>query len=55
MSAKLPKSFWGEAVNTTVYLINRCPFATLNFKVPEEMWNGVAPDYKHLKVFGYVA
>ena len=24
--AKLPKSFWGEAVNTTVYLINKSPF-----------------------------
>ena len=40
-SAKLPKSFWEEAVHTTAYLINRCPSAALNFKVPEEVCLGV--------------
>ena len=55
ISANLPKSFWGEAVNTAVYLINRCPSAALEFKVPEEVWCGVPPDYSNLKVFGCVA
>ena len=55
VSAKLPKSFWGEAVNTTVYLINKCPSAALNYKVPEEMWNGVAPNNQHFRLFGCVA
>ena len=54
LSANLPKRFWGEVVNTTVYLINMCPSTALNFKVPKEIWNGVAPTYKHLKVFGCV-
>lgn len=27
----------------------------MNFKVPEELWSGVAPDYKHLRVVGCVA
>ena len=49
LSANLPKGFWGEAINTAVYLINRCQSAALNFKVLEEVWNGVAPDYRHLK------
>ena len=42
-------------MNTIVYLINKCPFAALNFKVPNEVWNGVPPDYSHLRVFGCVA
>ena len=32
--AKLPKSFWGEAVNTTIYLINRLPSVSLDFDIP---------------------
>ena len=55
LSANLPKSFWGEAVNTAVYPINRCPSTALNFKVPDEVWCGVPPDYSNLKVFGCVA
>ena len=25
INVSLPKAFWGEAVATTIYLINRCP------------------------------
>ena len=32
--AKLPKSFWGEAVNTAVYLIIRLPLVPLDFDIP---------------------
>ena len=35
--AKLPKSFWGEAVNTVVYLINRSPSVPLNFDIPQRV------------------
>ena len=55
LSAKLPKSFWGEAVNTAAYLINRSPSTTLGFKVPEEVWSGRKPDLTHLRIFGCVA
>ncbi|WVY89808.1 hypothetical protein V8G54_035322 [Vigna mungo] len=34
--AKLPKSFWGEAVATTADLINLSPSRPLNGKIPEE-------------------
>ena len=36
--AKLPKSFWGEAVNTAVYLINRSPSVPLDFDIPQRVW-----------------
>ena len=44
----------GEVVNTTVHLINQCPSAALDFKVPEEIWSGMPPDYSHLRIFGCV-
>ncbi|CAJ2637099.1 unnamed protein product [Trifolium pratense] len=48
----LPKSFWGEAVNTAVYVLNRCPTKKLKDKVPEEIWTGKKPSVSHFKVFG---
>jgi hypothetical protein len=50
--AKLPKPFWGEAVLTACYLINRSPTVPLNFEVPEKIWSGKDISYSHLKVFG---
>lgn len=50
--ANLAKSFWAEAVNTAVYVINRSPTKGLNGKTPEEIWSGKAPDLRHIKVFG---
>ena len=50
--AKLPKTFWGEAMHTVVYLINRSPSAPLNGEVPEKVWTGQDPSYSHLRVFG---
>ncbi|CAH9144261.1 unnamed protein product [Cuscuta epithymum] len=50
--AKLPKPFWGEAVLTACYLINRSPSVPLNFEVPEKKWSRRDVSYSHLKVFG---
>ena len=36
--AKLPKVFWGEAIRTTCYLINRSPLVPLEFDIPEKVW-----------------
>ena len=33
----LPKAFWADAVNTVVYLINRCPSVPLEYRLPEEV------------------
>lgn len=29
-----PDVFWGEAVNTTKYILNKCPTKNLKMKVP---------------------
>ena len=50
--ANLPKSFWGEAVVTTCYLINRSPLVPLDFDILERVWTWKDIPYSHLKVFG---
>ena len=55
LGAGLPKSFWGEAVSTAAYLINRCPSTGIDLKTPMEVWCGMPTDYSNLKVFGALA
>ena len=38
VSAGLSKYFWGEALATATYLVNRSPFSAIEFKCPEEVW-----------------
>lgn len=54
-NANLPKDFWGQALTTTTYLINRCPSSAIDFKTPIERWTGHPPDLSNLKVFGCIA
>ena len=49
--AGLPKTFWAEAANTAVYLINRSPTKSQEV-TPEEAWSNVKPDLFHLRIFG---
>ncbi|CAL2234204.1 unnamed protein product [Prunus armeniaca] len=51
---KLPYMFWGEAVNTAVYIQNRCPTKALNTTTPFEAFSGRKPGIKHLRVFGSI-
>lgn len=48
--ARLPKPFWGEAIHTACYLINRFPSIVLCGEIP--VWIGKSVSYSHLKVFG---
>jgi hypothetical protein len=48
---ELPHSFWGEAVVTACYVLNKCPTKKLN-QVPEAIWSGSTPSVKHLRIFG---
>ena len=55
--AGLPKSFWGEAVNTAAYIRNRTSSTAFNdcTTTPYERWHGKKPDVSNLRVFGCVA
>jgi transposase InsO family protein len=48
---KMPTKFWGEAVNTAVYILNRCPTSALKNKTPFEAFSGRKPGVKHMRVF----
>jgi transposase InsO family protein len=50
--ADMPIHFWGEAINTAVYVRNRCPTAALEGKTPFEALTGSVPDMSHLRIFG---
>jgi hypothetical protein len=47
--------FWGEAVVTAVYILNRSPTKALNDRTPYEAWHGRKPTVSHLRVFGCLA
>lgn len=48
----LTKSYWGEAVNMSTYLINRSICSNWRDKTPEEVWTGRKVNLAHLKIFG---
>jgi hypothetical protein len=53
----VPKQFWGEAVLTATYLINKMPSRVLNFRTPSQVLLKAFPHTKLLfslnpKVFG---
>jgi len=52
---KVPAKFWGEAMKTAVYLLNRAPTKSLNGKTPYEAWFDKKPGVKHLRTFGCTA
>ncbi|KAK1684089.1 hypothetical protein QYE76_044937 [Lolium multiflorum] len=54
-SKGLPGKFWGEAVNTAVYLLNRVPTRSMVGGTPYEAWYGRKPSVDHLRTFGCVA
>ena len=54
--ARLPDSYWGEAVATAGYIRNRVPTSAFKERVsPYEKWYQRRPDLSHLRVFGCVA
>jgi hypothetical protein len=54
-SKNLPGEFWGEAVTTAVYLLNRAPIKSLQGRTPYEAWYNRKPSVHHLRTFGCVA
>ena len=50
--ANLSYGFWGEALQTAVYLCNRNPHTSLKGDIPIEVWSGKPATYDHLHIFG---
>ncbi|PKU75919.1 Retrovirus-related Pol polyprotein from transposon TNT 1-94 [Dendrobium catenatum] len=48
----IPKKFWAEAVNTAVYVLNRCPTKAVKDITPIEAWSGDKPSVDHFRIFG---
>ena len=47
----LPISFWGYALESTCYVLNRVPSKSVS-KTPYEIWTGCKPALTHLRVWG---
>ena len=50
----VPKRFWGDAVMTACYLINKTPTRVLKDVSPYKVLNKTEPFLDHLRVFGCV-
>jgi hypothetical protein len=46
-----PNSLWAEATSTVVYIQNRCAHDILKDKTPEEVFSGIKPELRHLRIF----
>ena len=54
--ANLPISFWGDALLTAAYILNRVPSKSV-YATPYELWHGKKPSLEHLhpwSLAGYV-
>lgn len=52
---KISKTFWPEAINWTVHVLNRSPTFIVQNKTPEEAWDKVMPSVDYFRVFGYIS
>ena len=52
---KIPKIFWPEVVNWTVYVLNRSPTLVVKDMTLEKAWSGSKPSTDHFRVFGYIS
>ncbi len=52
LARKLEFEFWGQEMNTMMYIKNRCSTKALASKTPQKAWSGRKPHVFHLRVFG---
>ena len=52
IEGKVAHTYWRDAVNTTVYTINRIQLRPGANKTPYELWFGNVPTIKYFKTFG---
>ena len=51
-SANVHLRFWGEALHTAVYCLNRTGTRTIPGMTPFQAWYGLKPVVSHMRVFG---
>lgn len=44
---KISKTFWPEAVNWTIHVLNRSPKSAVKNQTPEEAWSGSRPSVEY--------
>ena len=49
--AGLPISFWGYALESAYYILNRIPIKSIA-KTPYEIWTGHKPTFSYLRIWG---
>lgn len=52
MEDNLPHMYWREAVNTSIYTLNRVHIKSETGKTPFELWFGHVPTLKYFNFFG---
>nr|GEX81491.1 retrovirus-related Pol polyprotein from transposon TNT 1-94 [Tanacetum cinerariifolium] len=53
-ATKVAKTFWPEAVNWAVHVLNQSPTLALKDTPPEEAWSGIKPSVHYFRVFGCI-
>ena len=51
----MPSTFWGEAVSTAVFILNRSPTKALHGMTPYEAWHEAKPAVHFMRAFGCIA
>ncbi|XP_074378306.1 uncharacterized protein LOC141719820 [Apium graveolens] len=51
----LPRTFWAEAVQCAVYLLNSCPTKSVRNKTRNEACSGSKPSVRNLRIFRCIA
>ena len=51
LNTGLSKEFWGEAINSACYIVNRSPSIPIDCRVLEEVWSSSPSNYANLRFF----
>ena len=52
--SNLFNKFWALALKAIIYIYNRTPYSSLNFKIPYKVKFGIKPDLKNIKIQGSI-
>ncbi|XP_073219743.1 uncharacterized protein [Cicer arietinum] len=50
----VPITFWPEAINWSIYILNRSPTLDVKNKTSEEAWSDCKPSVSYIKIFGCI-